>query len=229
MKRVAILQSNYIPWKGYFGLIDKVDEFILLDEVQFTKNDWRNRNRIKTRAGVQWMSIPVRHEHLEQKISEVRVSDNRWSTRHWNTLAQNYARAQYFRRYAALVEEIYREAGTLERLSDVNRLFIGKLCALFALKTKITPCTDYRMEGDRVERLVNICRQAQARVYVSGPAAKEYLDEGKFAAQGIAVEWMNYAGYPEYDQLFLPFEHSVTILDLLFNAGADNKAYIRTS
>lgn len=227
-KRIAIVQSNYIPWKGYFDMINSVDEFVVLDEVQFTKNDWRNRNRIKTRAGTQWISIPVRQEKLEQKISETRISDNRWSTKHWNTLVHNYSRAKNFDAYASSIENIYKEASALERLSDINLLFIRKLCCLLGIATKISSCTDYDFGGDRISRLVGICRQTGANAYLSGPAAKAYLEENLFVAAGIKVEWMNYNDYPIYDQLFPPFEHSVTILDLLFNAGTKHNLYLKT-
>ncbi|MCI0559344.1 MAG: WbqC family protein, partial [Nitrososphaera sp.] len=130
LKRIAILQSNYIPWKGYFDVINLVDEFIILDEVQFTKNDWRNRNKIKTKAGVDWLSIPVRQEHLHQKIIETRVVDERWATKHWKTLSQSYARAWHFKTYADYIEKIYREASAFEFLSQINRCFIRAIMEL---------------------------------------------------------------------------------------------------
>ena len=226
-KKVAILQSNYVPWKGYFDLIRSVDEFILYDEVQYTKNDWRNRNRIKTQAGVQWLSIPVRQERLEQKISETRVADSRWAARHWRAIANSYARARYFGRYAPAMEAWYREAGTLENLTDINAHFIRVVCAALGIDTHITSSCDYEIQGDRVERLVGICRQAGADVYLSGPAARDYLDETRFAKAGIRVEWMRYDGYPEYPQVFPPFEHGVTILDLLLNVGPEHAAFMK--
>lgn len=228
MKKVAILQSNYIPWKGYFGLIERVDEFVILDEVQYTKNDWRNRNKIKGRSGGQWLTIPVRQEQLAQRISEVKIQDHRWSSKHWNTLAQNYSKAKYFKDYSAQVESIYLEAGKLELLSDVNQLFLKRICSILALDTKISNCTDYEIAGDRVDRLVNLCRQTGADVYLSGPAAKDYLDEAKFSSEGVTVEWMSYSGYPVYEQLFPPFEHGVTILDLLFSVGPRHRQYMQT-
>jgi len=227
-KKVAILQSNYVPWKGYFDLIRSVDEFIVYDEAQYTKNDWRNRNRIKTQAGVQWLSIPVRQERLEQKISETRVADPRWAARHWKAIANSYARAPWFESYAPMIEGWYHEAGECERLSDINALFIRKICATLGITTSITSSRDYDLQGDRVERLVNICRQADADVYLSGPAARGYLDEASFAEAGMRVEWMSYAGYPEYPQPFPPFEHGVTILDLLLNVGPEHKSFMKS-
>jgi len=224
-QKIAIVQSNYIPWKGYFDMIAAVDEFILYDAVQFTKNDWRNRNKIKTRSGTQWITIPVRQEMLGQTISETRISDMRWSDKHWNMLLHNYSRAKHFDAYAPSIKAIYQEAREVESLSGVNLLFIRKLCSLLGIETRITSCTDYDLAGNRVERLVSICRQAGATTYLSGPAAKDYLDEELFAEAGIGVEWMDYSGYAIYEQLYPPFEHGVTILDLLFNAGPLHKMY----
>lgn len=228
MKKVAIVQSNYIPWKGYFDLINSVDEFIILDEVQFTKNDWRNRNKIKSRTGVSWLSIPVRHEHLSQKISETKVSDNRWSNKHWKTLAQSYSRATYFKIYADVVQDMYRKVAEMEFLSDINVSFIRALCFLMAIPTKINLCTAYTLGGDRISRLVDLCRQAGASNYLSGPAAKNYLDVSVFSAAGITVDWVDYEGYVEYPQLFPPFAHDVTILDLLFNVGPQYKVFMKS-
>jgi len=227
MKKVAILQSNYVPWKGYFDLMRAVDEFVLYDEVQYTKNDWRNRNRIKTQAGIQWLSIPVRQDWLEQKISETRIADPRWAVRHWRTISNNYARARYFQQYATVVEAWFRQAGEFEFLSDINAFFIRSICAALSIATSVTSSREYALEGDRVARLINICRQANADVYLSGPAARGYLDEARFAEAGIGVEWMRYDGYPEYPQLFPPFEHGVSILDLLLNVGPDHAAFMQ--
>lgn len=229
MKKVAILQSNYIPWKGYFDMIDAVDEFIIYDEVQFTKNDWRNRNKIKTPHGIQWISIPVRQENLNQKVSETRVSDHRWADKHWKTLKQNYSRSDGFLTFASELEETYRQAGELEFLSDINLLFLRTLCQLTHIETTISLCTDYTIEGDRVSRLVNICSQASATTYLSGPAAKCYLKEDDFANAGIAVEWMDYSGYVEYPQLYPPFVHGVSMIDLLFNIGTGFSSYIKSA
>ncbi len=227
MKKVAVLQSNYIPWKGYFDMIAAVDEFIIYDDVQFTKNDWRNRNKIKTPNGVQWLSIPVRQESLDQKISETRVTDRRWADKHWKTLKQNYSRAEGFSTFAPALEETYRQAAELELLSDINLLFLRTLCNLFQINTTISLCTDYIMEGDRMSRLVNLCEQASATTYLSGPAAKSYLQEDDFAKSGMTVEWMDYSGYNEYPQLYPPFEHGVSIIDLLFNTGTGFSSYMK--
>ena len=229
MKKVAILQSNYIPWKGYFDMIASVDEFIIYDDVQFTKNDWRNRNKIKTSSGMQWLSIPVRQERLDQKISETIVSDRRWADKHWKTIKQNYSRADGFSLYSSAISEIYQQAAELEFLSDINLLFIRTICKLANIQTTISLCTDYTLTGDRIARLVNLCQQASANVYLSGPAAKSYLDEDAFAKADIILNWMDYTGYKEYSQLYPPFEHGVSMLDLLFNLGLQHSTYMKFS
>lgn len=228
MKSVAILQSNYIPWKGYFDLINQVDEFIILDEVQFTKNDWRNRNKIKTQSNVEWLSIPVRHYSMDQLIRETRVADQRWAKKHWQTIVTNYAKAPHFKTLAPKIEKLYSEAAAMECLSEINYLFIEFVLRFLECKTLITNSTDYRLEGGRVERLVNLCLQAHATSYLSGPSAKNYLNEGAFNAAGISVKWMDYGGYREYPQLFPPFEHSVTILDMLLNVGPEVHSFMKS-
>lgn len=226
-KTVAILQSNYIPWKGYFDLIDLVDEFILYDDVQYTRRDWRNRNRIKSPQGVTWLTIPVQVKgKYHQRIIDTFVSDSDWAKTHWQTLAHHYGRAPHFRRYAELFEDLYLTCDELQ-LSRINYRFLRTICGLLEIDTKITWSSDYVLAPGRTERLVELCRQAGATEYLSGPAAKDYLDESLFAAVGIGVQWMDYSGYPEYPQLYPPFEHAVSIVDLLFNMGPEAAKYMR--
>lgn len=228
VKKIAIVQSNYIPWKGYFDLVNSVDEFVILDEVQFTKNDWRNRNRIKTPAGVHWLSIPVRHERLAQTISATRVMDARWAERHWKTLRQNYSRTPYFDCYAPTLEEAYREASGLELLSDINLLLLQVVCGLLGIRTRMVPCTRYVFSNERNARLLDICQQAGADLYLSGPAARSYLNVNAFSAAGVEVRWMEYGVYAEYPQPHPPFVHAVTVLDLLFSTGPAHRAYMNS-
>jgi hypothetical protein len=223
-KRVAILQSNYIPWRGYFDLIDSVDEFMLYDDRQYTTNDWRNRNRIKTAQGVQWLTIPVRHQ-FGQRIDEALIGDRRWATKHWRTLVQNYAAAAHFGDYRERIEGVYLEE--TDRLSVVNRRFIETICELLEITTTITSSGDYEGVGDRGERVLSLCQAAGAGTYLTGPGARSYLDEQTFEDAGIAVEWMHYEGYPDYPQLHGPFEPAVTVLDLLFNTGPDARQFLK--
>jgi len=145
-KRVAILQSNYIPWKGYFDIIGMVDEFIIYDEVQYTKNDWRNRNRIKTPLGLQWITIPVYQKSLLQKISETQVSNYKWGIKNWNSLRSNYARAPYFKSYSPLFEEFYSNVKT-PFLSQINGSLIRIICDLLNIKTKITNSAECKINA----------------------------------------------------------------------------------
>ena len=227
-KKVAILQSNYIPWKGYFDIIGLVDEFIIYDEVQYTKNDWRNRNKIKTPTGVQWLTIPVSQKTLSQKICETEVTFSNWGKKNWNTLKSNYGKAPYFKPLSEPLEDFYTTT-TFTKLSDINRWLIDHVCSIIGITTKITDSRIYMLEGDPTERLVSVCKQAGAEIYLSGPAAKNYLREELFTQAGIQVEWMNYDSYPEYAQMYPPFEHGVSVLDLLFNVGGDAKEYMKFS
>jgi WbqC-like protein family len=227
-KRVAIVQSCYVPWKGYFDLINLVDEFILFDDRQYTRRDWRNRNRIKTPQGSQWLTIPVEVKgRYHQRIDETRISDAKWSDKHWKTLTHNYGTAPHFEEYREPVEDLYRRA-TAPLLSQVNRLFIDGICRLFEIETAITWSTRYEVEGTRTERLVSLCQAAGAKRYLSGPSARDYLDEQLFEEAGIALDYVDYSGYSEYPQVHPPFDHNVTILDLIFNTGKSRWQYMKS-
>ena len=226
-KRVAILQSNYIPWKGTFDLINSVDEFILYDTAQFTKNDWRNRNKIKTPRGVAWLSIPVKH-NFGQTIHETLVGDSTWAQGHWDRLRQCYGEAPHFRDTKPLFEDLYKAAAAKTNLSAINHCFLSEICSFLNIKTKISWSRDYHMIDGQTDRLVDLCQQAHATEYISGPAAKDYIEESAFRKAGIALRYVNYTGYPEYRQLYPPFEHGVSILDLIFNEGPEAKKYMKT-
>ncbi|TWI53573.1 WbqC-like protein [Pseudomonas duriflava] len=225
-KKVSIIQSNYIPWKGYFDLIAYSDEFIIYDEVQFTKNDWRNRNKIKTSKGLEWLSIPV-GQSIDRKIKDVTLPTTGWQKKHCHTLKANYSRANYFKEVFEMILPLY-EDDNLANLTVFNRKFIELICNYLGIKTKISYSWDYCIETtDRVGKLVELCTKAEAAEYVSGPAAKNYLDESSFQERNINVHWFDYAGYSEYPQLWGGFEHGVSILDLLFNCGKDSISYMK--
>ncbi len=227
MKKVAILQSNYIPWKGYFDLIAAVDEFVLYDDVQYTRHDWRNRNRIKTSQGVQWLTVPVQVKgKFDQKIKDTLIDGPGWAVAHWKALELNYRRAPHFDEVAAWLKPLYL-AESYTHLSRLNARLLGSICAYLGVGTRISRSGDYNLIEGQSERLADICVQAGGTTYISGPAAKSYLSESVFAERGIAVAWFDYAGYPEYPQLWGDFVHEVTILDLLFNCGKDAHRYMR--
>ncbi len=218
MTRIAVLQSNYIPWKGYFDIIHDVDIFVFYDDVQYTKNDWRNRNRIKTPQGVQWLTIPV-GSHLDQRICDVRIPDPGWATKHWRTLEQNYGKAPHFRACAEVLRPLYHES-EWPLLSDLNQTLIRTIARdLLGINTEFRDSREFEVQGSRQERLMHLLDQLGAEQYISGPAARNYIKPEDFADAGIELLYKDYTGYPEYPQFYPPFEHGVTALDLLFQAG----------
>lgn len=226
-KRVAISQSNYIPWKGYFDLIASVDVFVLYDDMQYTKRDWRNRNKIQTANGTQWLTIPVDVKgKYYQKINETLVADQTWRRKHWAAISQNYSKAPYFSDYEKVFKKIYLESDEIY-ISKINYDFLTIICDILDISTQLVFSEYFNLVDGKSERLLGICKDLNADVYISGPAAKDYLDEALFANEGIAVEWMEYENYPEYHQQHSPFEHYVTILDLIFNEGPNARNYMR--
>lgn len=223
-----IVQSNYIPWKGYFDLINLADELILLDDVQYTRRDWRNRNVIKTPGGLQWLTIPVVVKgKYHQEIRETCISDPGWARNHWTSLLHNYSRAAGFGRYRDLFEELYLGCKE-EALSAINLRFISAVCNVLGIRTRITWSWEHPHGDDKNLRLLGLCKSVGATRYLSGPAARGYLDEGLFRGAGVEVAWMDYGGYPEYRQLYGPFEHAVSMLDLIFNEGPDAPRYMKS-
>lgn len=225
MTSIAILQSNYIPWKGYFDLIAAVDDFVVYDCVQYTKNDWRNRNRIKTPGGTRWITVPVRQRSLDQRIDETAIADTGILRKHWSTISQNYAKAPAYKAMREQVQPLF-DRDAPQRLSELNVDLIRSFCALLGITTTIRSSDEFTLGEDRNRRLVEICEQAGADRYLSGPSAREYLDVSLFAATGIDVEWMDYSGYPEYPQPHPPFDHYVSIVDLMLCTGEDAPEYL---
>lgn len=227
MKKVAILQSNYIPWKGYFDMIAAVDEFILYDDMQYTRRDWRNRNQIKTPHGLHWLTVPVRVKgKYHQKIRDTEIDGSDWAQAHWKALTQNYRRAPHFREIANWLEPLYLETPH-HSLSRLNRLLIQDICQHLGIETTLSYSWDYRLEEGKTHRLASLCQQAGGHEYVSGPAARNYIDEEVFRNMGIRLTWFDYSGYREYPQLWGPFAHNVSALDLLFNCGPDAHRHMK--
>lgn len=227
MKKVAILQSNYIPWKGYFDLIAAVDEFVLFDDMQYTRRDWRNRNQIKAPQGLQWLTIPVQVKgKYHQKIRETRIDGTDWAEAHWKNLLQCYRRAPCFREISDWLEPLYLECQETH-LSSLNRRFIEAVCDFLEIRTVISNSWDYTLLDGKTERLAGLCADAGGAEYISGPSAKDYVDESVFHDRNIKLTWFDYTGYCEYPQLWGDFAHNVTILDLLFNCGKEAPRYMR--
>jgi len=227
MKKVAILQSNYIPWKGYFDMIAAVDEFILYDDMQYTRRDWRNRNQIKTPHGLQWLTVPVKVKgKYHQKIKDTEIDGIDWAAVHWKALMHNYSQAPHFKEIAGWLEPLYL-AENYTHLSKLNRRFIEAVCKYLGIKTLIKNSFDYTLIDGKAERLADLCAQAGGTEYISGPAAKDYIEEKVFTERSIHLTWFEYSGYPEYPQLWGEFTHKVSILDLLFNCGKDAPRYLK--
>ncbi len=227
-KKVAIVQSNYIPWKGYFDMINSVDEFILYDDMQYTRRDWRNRNKIKTPKGLIWLTIPVEVKgKYYQTIKDTIISDPQWNITHWKTIAQNYSKSKFFPEYKDLFEELY--LGSQDTLlSNINYGFLKAICDMLNINTKLSWSMDYNLIEGKTERLLDLCKQSQATEYISGPGAKDYIQEEMFSQEGIKLSYMEYSGYPEYEQLYPPFEHGVSILDLIFNQGVNATKFMKS-
>lgn len=227
-KSIAIIQPNYIPWKGYFDIINSVDEFFILDVVQYTRRDWRNRNRIKTQHGVKWLTIPVDVKgRFHEKIKDVKISDKDWGIRHWATISANYAKTPYFRMIGPRLKDLYLK-NSETYLSRINYSFIKCINSILGITTRISWCDYYDENREATLNLMDICKQAKATIYVSGPTAKNYFDENRLLKENIRVEWFDYSGYQPYDQPYPPFDHHVSILDLIFCMGPDAFKYMKS-
>lgn len=224
--KLAILQSNYIPWKGYFDIIHDVDLFLFYDEVQYTKNDWRNRNQILTPKGKTWLTIPCGYD-IQRRIIDVKVKNEfEWQKKHYNMLKQYYRKAPYFKKYQEFLEYVYFEQ-EWNYLYELNRFLIEHIATEFlGIKTEFKDSREYHSEGAKADKLFSLVKATNATTYVSGPAAKDYMQLKPYEEEGIEVVWKDYMGYPEYKQLYGDFDHNVSILDLLFNVGDDAPYYI---
>jgi WbqC-like protein family len=220
--KAAILQSNYIPWKGYFDIINDVDIFCFYDEVKYTKNDWRNRNKIYPKSGIQWLTIPISKEAVKIKVSEVKIADKKWQDLHYKTLSFSYRNAPYFEQLRHFMDELYLDK-KWEFLSVLNQHSIKLISEFIGIKTKFLDSSELNIRGNRVEKLINILKDLGANEYISGPAAKAYLsgNEHLFEENGIILKYKDYSGYKTYTQLAEPFEHSVSIFDMLANIEAN--------
>jgi hypothetical protein len=220
--KCVILQPSYIPWRGYFHQIYKSDLFIFYDDVQYDKNGWRNRNQIKTSQGKTWLTIPVKTKGSvtdNTPINQIPVSwDKPWNIHHWRGIQFAYKKAPFFSMYANFFEEIYsRQPEYLSEFTISSTMEIARILGIkhtrFQKSSEISGIT-----GEKTDRLIQILMKVGADEYISGPAAKDYIEEEKFIDAGIKLEYMQY-NYPEYPQLYPPFDGRVSIIDLLFMTG----------
>ena len=226
--KCVILQPSYIPWRGYFHQIYKADIFVFYDDVQYDKHGWRNRNRIKTPNGSHWLTIPVLTKGLLTNgtpINQVCIDwkDN-WARKHWSTIKLNYGKAPYFLKYEPIIEKYYNNHP--KSLSDFTIELTMALAKEIGIeKTRFVRSSSLHAKGKKTERLLSILQQLDVTHYISGPSAKDYLDEDMLRSAEISIEYMEYK-YPEYRQLYPPFDPNVSILDLLFMAGPQASQYI---
>ena len=223
MKKIAILQPNYIPWKGVFDLINKVDVFVFYDDVQYTVKDWRNRNKIKTPNGELWLTVPVIHKgRRDQLIYEAEIDNSiNWQLNHYKSIVSNYKKAPFFKDFEFLLNDIYL-AKKWTHIADLDIYVTKKICELLDIKVEWYRSSELKCSGSKEgSKVVEICKQLGCNYFINGPAAKDFMDEGLFFKNDIILKYMEYI-YQEYEQLYPPFNHYVTIFDVLFNCGEES-------
>jgi len=222
--KVGIIQSNFLPWLGYFDFIQETDLFIIHDDLQYTKGDWRNRNRIKTPRGVEWITVPVHYHNTSQLIDETPVDySSPWAKRMLNRIRESYRHAPCFEPYFSQLNDLLMQP--VDSLSDLNLRLIYWICRSLEIGTPIKMSRAYHPQGTKTERLVGLLTQVKASTYLSGPAAQAYLIPEMFEQAGIRLEYKQYH-YPEYEQLYPPFVLNVSVIDLLFMKGKDARFYL---
>ncbi|KZS41293.1 hypothetical protein AWE51_23090 [Aquimarina aggregata] len=209
-------------------MINMVDVFVIYDEVQYTKNDWRNRNILKTKNGLEWITIPVKQTKLNQSIEETEIFLSKWNIKHWKTLQSVYGKAPFFKVYKEKFEKLYLECD-YALLSEINKRFILEICNILGIKTQIIDSKELNLKGGANERLIDACKKLDANRYLSGPAAKAYINDTLFKENDITIEWIDYRGYKEYNQMSAPFEHGVSVLDLIFNEGEKASTFLKST
>lgn len=222
--KAAIIQSNYLPWKGYFDIIHDVDVFVFLEDVQYTHRDWRNRNKVKTPGGVKWLTVPVLGG-INQLIHEAKIDYSQdWREKHKQTIHHSYASAPYYDSYKLEIFEILSKKFNF--LSELNIFSIKKISKILGIETKFFNSKDLHIDGIKDDKLINICQTIGADSYLSGPAARNYIENDKFSTAKIELCYKDYAGYPDYQQLWGNFESTVSIIDVIFNCGEKSPYYI---
>ena len=226
MKRVGAIQSNYLPWRGYFDFIASVDLFVIYDDVQYSKNGWRNRNLIKTREGLRWLTVPVRAS-TTLAVDQIMIGTGNkpWQAYHRQLLTEGLQDAPFFRDAIGLWEEAIAHHD--EYLSPLNVRLIRLVCSYLKIETPIVMSRDYDLTGTKTDRLVQLLKKVGANAYLSGPAARGYLDESLFQRNGIALEYKTY-DYAPYPQLWGEFVGTVTILDLIANMGPESRGSLKS-
>lgn len=223
--KVGIIQSNYIPWRGYFDFINQVDLFIVYDDQQFTKRDWRSRNKIKGLSGLRWLTVPVRYSQSSKQSIENTYIDYslRWQNSHLNKFRNYYAKAPFLYDALNILESCF--AYNDPTISNLNVRLTKAICEYLQINTQIRMSSEYEVAGSKTLRLISLLKKADATSYLSGPTAKTYLDERLFADNSIILEYKTY-DYSPYQQLWGEFVGEVTILDLIANCGPTSVRYL---
>lgn len=222
--RVAIHQPQFMPWLGYLDKIDQADLFVVLDSVQFRKNEWQNRNRIRTAQGWQWITVPVLHK-FGQRLDEVRINQQRdWKGRHLRALEIHYRRAPHRDRYLKGLREIYQHSW--DRLTDVNLAVIRWLLDAFGIKTPLRLASEMRLRNEPTDRLIDICHTVGAMQYLAGQGAAHYMDRTRFEASGVQLQEQHFR-HPIYPQCYEPFVPGMAAIDLLLTCGDEAISRLR--
>jgi hypothetical protein len=224
--KAVILQPAYLPWMGYFGMIDIADVFVFYDDVQFEKQSWQQRNRVKTPRGEAWLTVPIYHD-FGQKINEVKINNSLdWRKKHWQSIYQSYAKAPHFLEYQDEIQGIYQKEW--EYLGELNIFIIIKLAQLLHVRIpKFLKSSEIKgIEGQKTDRLLPILANLGADEYITGPGTRDYLETEKFRERGIKLYWYEYK-HPTYPQIRGEFVPYMSAIDLLFNTGGEAIKYIR--
>lgn len=225
--RLAALQPGYLPWAGFFDLMKRSDLFIIEDCLQYTKQDWRNRNRIRTQKGFIYLTVPVKKGSVNMKINEALIAHQEpWQRRHFNLLRENYHQAPFFKEYLPFCEEVYLER-KWEKLIDLDLHIILFLKEVLKIDTDVILLSqlDYSFDEDKTMSLVSLCKKVGARVFLEGQAGKNFIEQARFEREGLTIEFQHYQPRP-YPQVYQPFISHLSVIDLLFNVGPEAHEYI---
>jgi hypothetical protein len=224
--RVAIHQPQFLPWLGYLDKIDRADLFVVLDSVQFKKQEWQNRNRIRTAQGWQWVTVPILQK-FGQKLNDVRINPTvDWRAKHLRAIEMHYERARHRARHFGAMCDLYRQPW--ERLAELNLAVIRWLLEAFGIKTPIRLSSEMALREEATDRLIDICRTVGASHYVAGAGAADYMDMPRFEASGIRIEMQDFH-HPVYPQCYEPFLPDMSAVDLLFTCGEEALERLRST
>jgi len=222
--RAVVLQPTYLPWMGYFGMMDETDVFVFYDDVQFSVQSWQQRNKISASQGWMWLTVPIVRK-FGSRINDTRINNStNWNKKHWESIRQSYSKTPFFEQFAPIFQEVYENEW--EYLTDLNTTLIKKIAGILGLQTKTVLSSELNIEGMKTERLVNMLKKIGADEYISGPGARDYIDVNSFEENNIKLYWYEFQ-HPVYPQIRGEFIPYLSVIDLLFNTGGEAIRYIR--